>query len=185
MAETRKLLTRVSDLPTDQGFEVWEEVSGSITIWAGKDQSLTASLDESGSVVSVSPPSALTFLASVLGGISAGLPSGGTLGQVLGIGPSGIPTWISNSGGVTLGNSNPRAPGSSTPGVSNFASREDHVHPAPSDVTGNSATATKLATARKINGIPFDGSSDITIPGSNIVISSTAPADTTAIWIKV
>lgn len=30
---------------------------------------------------------------------------------------------------------------------------------------GNASTATKLATARNINGVPFDGSSDITISG--------------------
>lgn len=30
-------------------------------------------------------------------------------------------------------------------------------------VTGNAATATKLATARSINGVPFDGTADITI----------------------
>ena len=33
----------------------------------------------------------------------------------------------------------------------------------PSDVTGNSATATKLATARTINGVSFDGSANINI----------------------
>ena len=35
----------------------------------------------------------------------------------------------------------------------------------PADVTGNSATATKLATARNINGVAFDGTADITIGG--------------------
>lgn len=35
-----------------------------------------------------------------------------------------------------------------------------------SDTAGNSATATKLATARTINGVPFDGSADITIGGN-------------------
>lgn len=33
-------------------------------------------------------------------------------------------------------------------------------------LSGNSATATKLATARKINGVNFDGSADVTIPAS-------------------
>lgn len=36
---------------------------------------------------------------------------------------------------------------------------------ASSSITGNAATATKLATARLINGVPFDGSADITISG--------------------
>ena len=33
-----------------------------------------------------------------------------------------------------------------------------------SDITGNSATATKLATARTINGVSFDGTANITVP---------------------
>jgi len=35
-------------------------------------------------------------------------------------------------------------------------------------ITGNAVTATKLATARKINGVDFDGSADITITDSEI-----------------
>ena len=35
-------------------------------------------------------------------------------------------------------------------------------------IKGNAATATKLATARKINGVDFDGSADITITDSEI-----------------
>ncbi len=34
------------------------------------------------------------------------------------------------------------------------------------DIIGNAGTATKLQTARNINGVPFDGSSDITVPAS-------------------
>jgi hypothetical protein len=35
------------------------------------------------------------------------------------------------------------------------------------NITGNAATATKLATSRNINGIAFDGSQDITLPAVN------------------
>jgi hypothetical protein len=35
-------------------------------------------------------------------------------------------------------------------------------------ITGNAATATKLATARNINGVPFDGSADITITATGM-----------------
>jgi len=42
-------------------------------------------------------------------------------------------------------------------------------------LTGNAATATKLATARDINGVAFDGSQDITIT------TSLSPATTSAI----
>lgn len=38
----------------------------------------------------------------------------------------------------------------------------DHTHPAQTSVTGNAGTATKLATARTINGTSFDGSANIT-----------------------
>ncbi|EMA2752302.1 tail fiber protein [Escherichia coli] len=34
-------------------------------------------------------------------------------------------------------------------------------------LTGNADTATKLASSRKIGGVPFDGSSDISLPGVN------------------
>lgn len=42
------------------------------------------------------------------------------------------------------------------------------------DITGNSGTATKLKTARKINGVSFDGSEDITIDvGPNTLAGQT------------
>ena len=41
------------------------------------------------------------------------------------------------------------------------------------NLTGNAATATKLKTARKINGISFDGSKDITLAPSDINVNST------------
>ena len=42
----------------------------------------------------------------------------------------------------------------------------DYVVPSGS-ITGNAGTATKLQTARKIAGIPFDGTADIILPGVN------------------
>lgn len=44
-------------------------------------------------------------------------------------------------------------------------------------VTGNAATATKLATARTINGVSFDGSADITISGGGGGGGSTDASD--------
>jgi hypothetical protein len=41
------------------------------------------------------------------------------------------------------------------------------------NTTGNAATATKLAAPKNINGVPFDGSSDITISTSASTISGT------------
>lgn len=57
-----------------------------------------------------------------------------------------------------------------------------------SDITGNSATATKLATARTISGVPFDGTADIIVPADSyrgtyknlkIVHSATTPVTST------
>lgn len=45
---TRKLLTRISELPTDPGFEVWEEPDGSVSIWGGDKQALMCQTSPSG-----------------------------------------------------------------------------------------------------------------------------------------
>lgn len=39
--------------------------------------------------------------------------------------------------------------------------------PTQSNITGNAATATKLKTARKINGTDFDGTQDINVNAAN------------------
>ncbi|HPT20979.1 MAG TPA: hypothetical protein PLR88_03445, partial [Bacteroidales bacterium] len=44
------------------------------------------------------------------------------------------------------------------------------------DVTGNAATATKLETPRNINGVAFDGTSDITISAATNIIGGTLGA---------
>ena len=64
---------------------------------------------------------------------------------------------------VTYETNMPKANGTASAGVSNNVSRGDHVHPLQTEISGNAGTATKLQTARKINGIEFDGSKDITI----------------------
>lgn len=57
----------------------------------------------------------------------------------------------------------PKANGTAAVGTSAKYAREDHVHPAQTSVSGNAGTATRLQTARKINGVAFNGSADITI----------------------
>lgn len=42
------------------------------------------------------------------------------------------------------------------------------------NITGNAGTATKLETARKINGVDFDGTADITVADSTKVVANTA-----------
>lgn len=61
------------------------------------------------------------------------------------------------------------APGPAAAGTSAAASRADHVHPPPTAIAGNAATATKLASARTVSitgdatasGVSFDGAADI------------------------
>lgn len=63
--------------------------------------------------------------------------------------------------------------GNGTGAFSEAVAGTDYVIPSGS-ITGNAATATKLATARTINGISFDGSADITIPAPVSVASANA-----------
>lgn len=56
----------------------------------------------------------------------------------------------------------PKANGTANAGSSLSYTREDHVHPLQTSVPGNAGTATKLSTARRINGMSFDGSADRT-----------------------
>lgn len=68
----------------------------------------------------------------------------------------------------------PKAAGTAAVGTSAKYAKEDHVHPAQTSVTGNAGTATKLATARTINGVAFDGTSDIELPLSDSFCKVTA-----------
>ena len=75
----------------------------------------------------------------------------------------------------------PKAAGTATVGTSAKYAREDHVHPLQTTVsgssgscTGNAATATKLATARYIDGVSFNGSADIVHYGTCDTAAATA-----------
>lgn len=57
----------------------------------------------------------------------------------------------------------PKANGTASAGTSVEYARADHVHPIQTSVSGNAGSADKLKNARKINGVAFDGSADITI----------------------
>ncbi len=51
---------------------------------------------------------------------------------------------------------------------------------AANDNAGNAATATKLQTARKISGVPFDGSTDITLTAAHVAAFARRATDTYA-----
>ena len=63
---------------------------------------------------------------------------------------------------VTYETATPKAPGTASVGTSTSVSRGDHVHPLQTTVSGNAGSATKLETARNINGTAFDGTQNIT-----------------------
>lgn len=69
----------------------------------------------------------------------------------------------SNYGHAMASGTTPKANGTAAVGseTAKFA-RGDHVHPLQTTVSGNAGTATKLATARSINGTNFDGTGNIT-----------------------
>lgn len=61
--------------------------------------------------------------------------------------------------------------------------------PVPTNITGNAATATKLATPKNINGIAFDGSVDVFVQrtfvlGSNAVSSVVARANVSGLFFS-
>lgn len=69
----------------------------------------------------------------------------------------------------------PKAAGTAAVGTekSTFA-RGDHMHPAQTTITGNAGTATKLATARTIDGVSFNGSANIIHYGTCSTAAETA-----------
>ena len=68
----------------------------------------------------------------------------------------------------------PSPVGIATVGTSTAAARADHIHVAPTTITGNAGTATALQTARTINGVAFDGTANVTIPAASNSLTGTA-----------
>ena len=63
---------------------------------------------------------------------------------------------------ISFSTTTPKVAGTAAIGSDSGAARGDHVHPAQTSVSGNAGTATKLQTARNINGTAFDGTANIT-----------------------
>lgn len=81
--------------------------------------------------------------------------------------------------GDSLYDSYLQAAGTASVGSLTIAPALDHVHPAQTTITGNAGTATKLATARTIDGQSFDGTANITViaPGTHAATSKTTPVN--------
>ena len=92
---------------------------------------------------------------------------------------------------VSYGTINGKAPGTPSAGTSSKVSREDHVHPVQTTVSGNAGTATKLQTARTISlgGIlsgstSFDGSGNVVINATaNDITTITKSLNVTTSWM--
>ena len=69
---------------------------------------------------------------------------------------------------LTLGSTAGAALGVAAAGTATTAARSDHVHAAPTTVSGNAGTATALQNARLIAGVSFDGTANINIPFSGL-----------------
>lgn len=67
----------------------------------------------------------------------------------------------------------PKANGTAAVGSEVAFARGDHVHPLQTTVSGNAGSATKLQTARNINGVAFDGTKNITITANPITNTMT------------
>ena len=100
--------------------------------------------------------------------------NGGTA-KTVNITPAGIGAAAASHGThVTYGADAPKAAGTASAGSASTVSRSDHVHPAQTTVSGNAGSATKLATARTIDGVSFNGTANITHYGTCATAAGTA-----------
>ena len=115
--------------------------------------------------------------------------------QTLNITPSAIGAAASSHGThVSYSTDAPKVAGTASAGTAGTVARADHVHPAQTSVSGNAGTATKLATARTINGVSFDGTANITITdntkvptssNSSITVQADADSSSTSEYISL
>ena len=109
---------------------------------------------------------------------TSSLTSVGTLTQLR---VAGAVTAASVNDITGLATASPAALGAAAIGTSAFAARADHVHALPTTITGNAATATKLQTPRMINGVNFDGTTNISVPAAAATLTgNTLAANVTA-----
>lgn len=88
--------------------------------------------------------------------------NGGTA-KTVNITPSSIGAAAASHGThVTYGTDAPKANGTASAGSASSVSRSDHVHPLQTTISGNAGSATKLATARTVDGVSFNGTANIT-----------------------
>ena len=95
--------------------------------------------------------------------------------KTINITPASIGAAASSHGThVTYGTAAPLANGTASAGSAASVSRSDHVHPLQTTISGNAGSATKLATARTIDGVSFNGTANITHFGTCSTAAATA-----------
>ena len=109
----------------------------------------------------------------------------GSGAKSINITPSSIGAAASSHGThVSYSTTTPKVAGTGAVGSESSVARGDHVHPAQTTVSGNAGSATKLQTARNINGTAFDGTANITTAqwgnARNIYISDSDGTNTGA-----
>lgn len=140
-----------SKLNSESGYQIYVAGRAAEVPWSGVTNKPTT----------MPNPNPLTIS---LNGSSQGAYDGNT-SKNINITPSSIGAAASSHGvHVTYGSINPKIASSSpSAGVSSDVSRADHVHLEQTNIAGNAGTATKLQTARTINGVGFDGSQNINV----------------------
>ena len=99
----------------------------------------------------------------------------GSAAKTINITPASIGAAAASHGThVSYGTAAPKANGTASAGSASTVSRSDHVHPLQTSVSGNAGSATKLATARTIDGVSFNGSANITHYGTCSTAAATA-----------
>ena len=99
----------------------------------------------------------------------------GSAAKTINITPASIGAAAASHGThVSYGTAAPKANGTASAGTATTVARSDHVHPLQTSVSGNAGSATKLATARTIDGVSFNGSANITHYGTCSTASETA-----------
>ena len=100
--------------------------------------------------------------------------------------------WIPIDPAVAPTTTTPKAAGTAAVGSEYMYARGDHVHPAQTTISGNAGSATKLQTARTIDGVDFNGTAAIihygtcSVPSNGVAtVSCTGYKLVTGSWIAV